>query len=135
MKSKMAWGLSVLVSFFVCLGQSEPNIQLHMGGKERKQGWTVVDIQPAPFVDIVSDVRNLSMFPPNSVTLLYASHVLEHFRYQYAFNKTTNNFTNYLGMKSSKFYMNGTVFSSMEECCLLVFPTSRRCRACFFSQT
>ncbi|RVU34674.1 methyltransferase domain-containing protein [Hwanghaeella grinnelliae] len=54
---------------------------LHIGGREAKQGWTVLNAQPGPGVDIVGDLRDLSLFEDASVTQIYASHVLEHLAY------------------------------------------------------
>lgn len=53
-------------------------MKLHIGGKERKDGWTVLNAQPGPVVDIVGDFRDLSAFEDESVEVVYASHVLEH---------------------------------------------------------
>lgn len=53
-----------------------------MGGTERRPGWTVVNIQPGPEVDVVADARDLSAFTDGSVAALYASHILEHLSYQ-----------------------------------------------------
>lgn len=51
---------------------------LHIGGKTRTTGWTVVDISPGAHVDLVADCTNLSTVPSNSCAIVYASHVLEH---------------------------------------------------------
>lgn len=53
-------------------------IRLHLGGTERRDGWTIVDIESRPEVDIVADVRELGEFADDSVSEIYASHVLEH---------------------------------------------------------
>jgi predicted SAM-dependent methyltransferase len=53
-------------------------IRLHMGGTERVDGWTNINIQPGECVDIVADVRDLSAFGDGTVEEIYASHVLEH---------------------------------------------------------
>lgn len=52
--------------------------KLHLGGLVGKSGWTTVNIQPGPNVDIVGNVTDLSMFESGSVSQIYASHVLEH---------------------------------------------------------
>jgi predicted SAM-dependent methyltransferase len=57
-------------------------VKLHIGGKERSEGWTVLDVAPAPHVDIVADCADLSMLPDNSCDAIYASHVIEHLDYQ-----------------------------------------------------
>jgi predicted SAM-dependent methyltransferase len=56
-------------------------IKLHIGGQEVHDGWTVLDVEERPEVDIVSDASRLDMFEDASVSVLYASHVLEHFHY------------------------------------------------------
>ncbi|WP_176787683.1 class I SAM-dependent methyltransferase [Roseospirillum parvum] len=62
---------------------AEPEgLKLNVGGIERRPGWTVVNIQPGPTVDVVADARDLSMFADGSVAALYASHILEHLSYQ-----------------------------------------------------
>jgi predicted SAM-dependent methyltransferase len=56
-------------------------IKLHIGGKEPSPEWTIVDVLDRPEVDYVCHANNLSMFKNNSVDVIYASHVLEHFYY------------------------------------------------------
>jgi predicted SAM-dependent methyltransferase len=51
---------------------------LHIGGKVRKKGWTVVNITAGPHVDIVADAKNLEMLPDAGCSVVYASHILEH---------------------------------------------------------
>lgn len=60
------------------------DIKLHLGcGARYIPGFVHVDAQPAPHVDIVGPVERLPM-DDASVSLIYASHVLEHFgRYAY----------------------------------------------------
>jgi predicted SAM-dependent methyltransferase len=53
-------------------------MNLHIGGQERKDGWTVMNVQPGPHVDYVGDLRDLSRFADASIDNVYASHVLEH---------------------------------------------------------
>lgn len=55
--------------------------KLHIGGKEPRQGWTIIDIAPGPHVDIVGDCKNLAELPDESCCEIYASHVLEHLAY------------------------------------------------------
>lgn len=59
-------------------------MKLHLGcGPRHIPGFVHVDAQPASHVDIVGPVEQLPM-DDNSVSLIYASHVLEHFgRYAY----------------------------------------------------
>jgi predicted SAM-dependent methyltransferase len=56
-------------------------MKLHIGGTEPKEGWKMLDIQPAPHVDYVADIRDLSQFSDESFDEIYASHVAEHIPY------------------------------------------------------
>ncbi len=56
-------------------------MRLHIGGRVPKEGWTVLNAQPGPHVDIVGDFRDLSRFADTSIVEIYASHVLEHLSY------------------------------------------------------
>lgn len=60
-------------------------VKLHVGcGKRFIPGYLHVDIAPMPHIDHVADVRKLDFAATNSVDLIYAAHVLEHFgRYEY----------------------------------------------------
>jgi len=54
-------------------------MKLHLGcGPRHIPGFVHIDVQPAPHVDIVGPIEKLPM-DDNSVSLIYASHVLEHF--------------------------------------------------------
>lgn len=59
-------------------------MKLHLGcGSRFIPGFVHVDLLPAPHVDIVGPVEKLPM-ENGSVSMIYASHVLEHFgRYEY----------------------------------------------------
>jgi len=60
--------------------QQESKVKLHLGcGEKIIPGFVNVDVRPLPGVDIVDDISNLNQFESNSVDLIYASHVLEHF--------------------------------------------------------
>jgi predicted SAM-dependent methyltransferase len=56
-------------------------IKLHVGGRERREGWTLVNIVAGPHVDYVADCSDLSFLPDASCVEIYASHVLEHLGY------------------------------------------------------
>jgi predicted SAM-dependent methyltransferase len=56
-------------------------MKLHIGGKDSHPEWQILDIEPRPEVDYISDASNLSQFEDNSIEMIYASHVLEHFYY------------------------------------------------------
>ena len=53
-------------------------MKLHIGGKEVKKDWKLINISEIPGVDFIGDVTDLSMFENDSCTEVYASHVLEH---------------------------------------------------------
>jgi predicted SAM-dependent methyltransferase len=57
------------------------NIKLHIGGKETHQDWKILDVEERPEVDIVSDASCLDTITDESVSVIYASHVVEHFHY------------------------------------------------------
>jgi len=57
-------------------------MRLHIGGKERRDGWKILNIVPGEKVDFVGDCRDLTQFGDASVEEIYASHVLEHLDYQ-----------------------------------------------------
>jgi predicted SAM-dependent methyltransferase len=54
---------------------------LHIGGQVRVEGWEILNINPGPSVDHVSDAGNLACFEDDTFAQVYASHVLEHFDY------------------------------------------------------
>jgi predicted SAM-dependent methyltransferase len=55
--------------------------KLHIGGVERADGWEVLNAVPGPHVDHLGDARDLSRFPDNTFTDIYASHIVEHLDY------------------------------------------------------
>lgn len=58
---------------------SENNpLRLHIGGREVKQGWKILNIEPQEGVDYVGDIKDMSGFADESVDEIYGSHVLEH---------------------------------------------------------
>jgi predicted SAM-dependent methyltransferase len=56
-------------------------IKLHIGGTEPHSDWKILDIETRPEVDFIGNASDLSQFADNSITAIYASHVLEHFYY------------------------------------------------------
>jgi len=56
--------------------------RLHIGGREKRDGWEILNILPGPDVDHVGDAVDLSRFADGSFAEVYASHVLEHFDYR-----------------------------------------------------
>jgi len=57
-------------------------MKLHIGGKEKKEGWSILNIQKNDSVDFVGDISDLSQFKDNSINEIYASHVFEHVKYK-----------------------------------------------------
>jgi predicted SAM-dependent methyltransferase len=51
---------------------------LHIGGKEPKPGWKILNAMNFEGVDFSGDVRDLSRFPDGCCEKVYASHVMEH---------------------------------------------------------
>jgi predicted SAM-dependent methyltransferase len=72
--------------------QAPEALKLHIGGKEARSGWKILDIEERPEVDFVGDAADLSQFADNSVDAIYASHVLEHF-YHSLNNELVNTLT------------------------------------------
>lgn len=57
-------------------------VRLHVGGREAREGWKILNAQPGDGVDFVGDCADLGRFANGSVDEIYASHVLEHLGYQ-----------------------------------------------------
>jgi predicted SAM-dependent methyltransferase len=55
------------------------DIKLHLGGKQPHPDWKIFDIEPRPEVDFIGNASDLSQFENDSITAIYASHILEHF--------------------------------------------------------
>jgi len=54
--------------------------KLHVGcGRVYIPGFQHIDIQPAPHIDLVTEADRLTGIDDNSVELVYACHILEHF--------------------------------------------------------
>lgn len=67
-----------------CAAAVLPAERLHIGGRERRPGWLVLDIEPGPHVDVTGDCTDLSAFADGSLACVYASHVYEHLDYREA---------------------------------------------------
>lgn len=63
-------------------------IKLHIGGREKRDGWMILDALPGPTVDHVGNCTDLSFLPDASCAEVYASHVLEHLGYDSELPKT-----------------------------------------------
>jgi predicted SAM-dependent methyltransferase len=64
------------------------DIKLHIGGLEKREGWTILDALPGPVVDHVGTCQDLSFLADESCSEIYASHVLEHLGYDGELLKT-----------------------------------------------
>ena len=53
-------------------------MKLHIGGKETKEGWKILNIQKNDGVDFIGSITDLSQFEDESIDEIYASHVVEH---------------------------------------------------------
>lgn len=62
--------------------------KLHIGGKIKSEGWEILNAQPAPYVDHVCNASDLPQFADGTFSEIYASHVVEHFDYQYELMRT-----------------------------------------------
>lgn len=69
---------------------SDDGIRLHIGGWETREGWTIVDVKPAPHVSFVGNCTDLSFLEDASCSEVYASHVLEHLGYDRELPKALN---------------------------------------------
>jgi SAM-dependent methyltransferase len=72
------------ISFYKTRNRPKINIdnakKLHLGcGNIRLDGFCNVDILQTAAVDVISDISKLDNFSNNSIELIYACHVLEHF--------------------------------------------------------
>jgi predicted SAM-dependent methyltransferase len=66
----------------------QDGIRLHIGGREKRDGWVILDALPGPVVDHVGNCTDLSFLPDSSCAEVYASHVLEHLGYDIELPKT-----------------------------------------------
>ena len=51
-------------------------MKLHIGGKQAKEGWKILNIQEGADVDYLGTCTNLSALGDTTVDTIYASHVL-----------------------------------------------------------
>lgn len=77
--------------------------RLHVGGKQTKPGWTILNAVPGPGVDIVGDARDLSALADGSYDAVYASHVLEHVSYNEDLAKVLRGFARILRPRGKLF--------------------------------
>ena len=53
-------------------------MKLHIGGEQFKEGWQILNIHSGKHTDFKGTVTDLSNFGPNTISEIYASHVIEH---------------------------------------------------------
>ena len=53
-------------------------LKLHIGGKQPREGWKILNVQVRPGVDYLGDIRELESFDEACCEAVYCSHVLEH---------------------------------------------------------
>lgn len=56
----------------------DTKLKLHIGGKQPKEGWKILNALDGDGVDFVGNVCDLSDFPDACCEAIYASHVMEH---------------------------------------------------------
>lgn len=78
-------------------------MKLNIGGKEKKEGWHVLNIQKKDGADFIGNISDLSQFKDDSIEEIYASHVFEHIN-QKNINKTLLGINRIL-KKNGKFYI------------------------------
>jgi predicted SAM-dependent methyltransferase len=57
---------------------NDTKLKLHIGGKQPKEGWKILNALDGEGVDFVGNVCDLSDFPDACCEAIYASHVMEH---------------------------------------------------------
>lgn len=60
------------------LRAGDAKLKLHIGGKQSKEGWKILNALDGDGVDFVGNVCDLSDFPDACCEAVYASHVMEH---------------------------------------------------------
>lgn len=63
-------------------------LKLHIGGKEKRDGWYIFDSLDSDVVDFIGECSDLSLFPDRSCKAVYCSHVLEHLSHNGELHKT-----------------------------------------------
>jgi predicted SAM-dependent methyltransferase len=56
----------------------DTKLKLHIGGKQPKEGWKILNALDGEGVDFVGNICDLSEFPDACCETIYASHVMEH---------------------------------------------------------
>lgn len=58
--------------------RSDTPIKLHIGGKQRRDGWVIFSAEKGGHVDVKGNCTDLRAFADGSCSDVYCSHVLEH---------------------------------------------------------
>ncbi len=58
--------------------RADSPIKLHIGGKERRDGWVIFNAEKGKHVDVIGNCIDLKAFADESCSDVYCSHVLEH---------------------------------------------------------
>ena len=83
-------------------------MKLHVGcGSKIFPGWTNLDIDDLPGIDIIDDARKLSKIPDESWEIIYACHILEHLG--------RHEVEDVLKVWNTKLLKNGIIVREMEE--------------------
>tara|TARA_R110002167_G_scaffold174438_7_gene373286 strand:- start:1406 stop:2077 length:672 start_codon:yes stop_codon:yes gene_type:complete len=56
--------------------------KLHIGGKEKAEGWEILNANPGQYVDHICNANDLSQFSDETFSEVYASHIVEHLDYK-----------------------------------------------------
>jgi predicted SAM-dependent methyltransferase len=76
----------------IAAGPPADGMKLHVGGKERREGWVILDALPGAIVDYVGNCNDLSFLADESCSEIYASHVPEHLGYNGELQRTVKGF-------------------------------------------
>ena len=77
--------VSLLKNIFSASGRHNagtPAIRRHIGGQIAHPDWKILNVLPGPHVDYLGHCADLSRFADDSILEIYASHVIEHLRFQ-----------------------------------------------------
>lgn len=61
----------------VPLAESPPQMKLHIGGRQVREGWKILDAQAGEGVDFIGDIHSLDAFGDECCAEIYCSHVLQ----------------------------------------------------------
>ncbi|MCM8539947.1 MAG: methyltransferase domain-containing protein [Lentisphaeraceae bacterium] len=82
--------------------------KLHIGGKQKAEGWEILNANAGPDVDHACNAIDLNIFEDNTFAKVYASHVLEHFDYMQDLTTALNEWNRVLVSK-------GTIYISVPD--------------------